>query len=228
LRAVPLRLTIEACVRSLRGLAHRYRVDDVPLVLEPVFWLYGYGVGLLLFAYFRLVSVSSVIVREGEAQLAPSENHIFCGWHQAIWQCLLALRDTPKQVWLAHPDWYMKPVHVMLQLMGIELILGSTGHSGREAADRLLSHLCGGASTTVAPDGPEGPARRMRKGALHLSARSGVPIVPMRFRCSRCFVLRGWDRQVVPLPFCRITVSYGAPIAVESLDAAALVLASAL
>ena len=29
MRAVPLRSTIEACVRSTRGLAHRYRVDDV-------------------------------------------------------------------------------------------------------------------------------------------------------------------------------------------------------
>jgi lysophospholipid acyltransferase (LPLAT)-like uncharacterized protein len=122
----------------------------------------------------------------------------------------------------------MTPVHVLLQLMGIELVLGSTGHGGRAAADRIRSCLLAGASTTVAPDGPEGPARHLRKGALHLAAQSGVPIVPMRFHCSRRLMLRTWDRQVVPLPFCRITVSYGAPISVESLDGAALALEAAL
>lgn len=228
MRAVTLHPTLEAAVRAARGLEHRYRVDDVPLGLRPLFWLYGYGVGMLLLAYFRLVRLSSVIVREGHAALDSNENHIFCGWHQSIWQSLLTLHAGPKQVWLAHPDWYMKPVHVLLRRMGIELVLGSTGHRGREAADQIVSRLRSGASTTVAPDGPEGPARHLRKGVLHLSAQSGVPIVPMRFRCSRRLVLRSWDRQVVPLPFCRITVRYGAPIAVESLPRAALVLHSAL
>lgn len=112
--------------------------------------------------------------------------------------------------------------------MGIELVLGSTGHRGRQAADQVLARLRAGASTTVAPDGPDGPARHLRKGVLHLSAKSGVPIVPVRFHCSRRVLLPGWDRQVLPLPFCRITVSYGAPMSVETLDAAALALESAL
>jgi lysophospholipid acyltransferase (LPLAT)-like uncharacterized protein len=225
---VTLFSALEALLRAARGFAHRYRVDDVPLGLELPFRLYGYGVGLLLYVYFRLVRLSSVIVREGYAALDSSDNHIFCGWHQSIWQCLLTLQARPKQVWLAHPDWYMKPVHVLLRLMGVELVLGSTGHRGREAAEQILARLRSGASTTVAPDGPEGPARHLRKGVLHLSAQSGVPIVPMRFRCSRRLILRGWDRQVVPLPFCRITVSYGAPISVDSLPRAALFLHSAL
>jgi lysophospholipid acyltransferase (LPLAT)-like uncharacterized protein len=224
------RLALDAVVHSLRRLAHRYRVDAVPPALLPPFLLYGHGVGLLLYAYFWLVRRSAVVVHEGQAALDPNENYIFCGWHQSLWPCLLTLtRAHPAQhVWLTNPDWYVKPVHVLLQRMGIELILGSTGRSGRQAADRLLVRLCQGASTVLAPDGPEGPAHHIHKGALHLSMQSGLPIVPLRFHCSRRVVLPGWDRQELPLPFCRITVRYGAPIAVESLDVATLALTAAL
>lgn len=201
----------------MRRLKRRYRVDDVPLALMPLFALYGYGIGLLFHLYCHLVRLSSVIVHEERARLATSPNHIFCAWHQYTWQGFVALPLARKQVWLAHPDWYMKPVHVLLGLLGVErVILGSTGRSGKAAADRLVTHLLAGASTTLAPDGPEGPAHQMRKGVLHLSAQSGVPIIPLRFSCSRSFTLARWDEQVVPLPFGEIRVCYGAPIWVRA------------
>jgi hypothetical protein len=37
----------------------------------------------------------------------------------------------------------MKPSHVMLRFVGVrKLILGSSGHSGRKAADELVIVLC--------------------------------------------------------------------------------------
>ena len=58
---------------------------------------------------------------------------------------LVAFRYEPKQVWLANPVWYTKPVHVMLRLIGVcPVILGCMGRSGRAAVDQLLLHLRAG------------------------------------------------------------------------------------
>jgi lysophospholipid acyltransferase (LPLAT)-like uncharacterized protein len=206
-------------MRTRLGLGRTYRVDNVPWPLQPAFLAYGYGVGGLLFVGSALVHLCSAIEFEGTEHLSQDRNHIFGAWHQAIWLYLVACRSHRRHVWLIHPHWYMMPIHVLLRLIGVErLILGSTGNSGRKAADELLLHLRAGASTGLAPDGPDGPSRDPRKGILHLSAQSGVPIIPVRIRCSHSFKLWGWDQKVIPLPFGKITVQYCPPIRVSSAD----------
>lgn len=232
LRSSPSRaaLVFEGLARGVRRMARRYRADAVPLPLLPAFLLYGYGVGTLLFVCWTLTRWLSKLEYTGVERLVPGRNYIFATWHEFSWASMIAFRSDD-EVWLCHPAWYMKPMHVLLRLIGVtELILGSTGNSGRAAADALLAHLRAGASTSMAPDGPAGPARQLRKGILHLSAQSGVPIVPLRVECSRSVTLGGWDRKLVPLPFGRVRVCYGAPIRVDAraLDDAARTLRAAL
>lgn len=190
-------------------------MDNVPPGLRPAFLAYGYGVGALFYLYTAVIHLSSTIEFEGTEHLSQDRNHIFGLWHQFAWPYAVVFRAHGQHVWLMHPYWYMKPMHVLARLLGVQrLILGSTNNLGRAAADELLAHLRAGASTGLAPDGPCGPARDARKGILHLSARSGVPIIPVRIRCSRSFQLRSWDQKVIPLPFGKITVRYGQPIRV--------------
>lgn len=204
------------------GFGRKYRMDNVPPRWRPAFLAYGYGVGVLLYLYTALLHLSSTIEFEGTEHLSRDENHIFGLWHQFAWPYAVVFRAHRQHVWLIHPYWYMKPLHVLLRLLGVQrLILGSTGNSGRAAADELLGYLRAGASTGLAPDGPRGPARELRMGILHLSARSGVPIIPLRIRCSRSFQLRSWDEKIIPLPFGKISVRYGQPIRVSAGDCAA-------
>jgi lysophospholipid acyltransferase (LPLAT)-like uncharacterized protein len=118
---------------------------------------------------------------------------------------------------MQHPAWYTKPVAVLVSLMGVDrLVLGSTGHDGRRAADKLVSLLQDGYSTLIAPDGPSGPARTLKKGVLHMALQSGVPIIPLRISASRCFRSSSWDRKMQPLPFTTINVAVGSPIVVTT------------
>ena len=128
-----------------------------------------------------------------------------------------AVLDRAPQAWIQHPVWYMKPVHILLRLMGVKkIIMGSTGHSGREAADQLLDHLRQGCSTVLNPDGPHGPAFVLKKGILHLSLKSKVPIVPLRFSSSSYRELKTWDRKKFARPFSTIQMKIGEPIHVTS------------
>jgi len=207
-----------------RSLLSRYQVDDVPVIIRPQFYLCGYGLGLLLFFLFIILRATTKVKISGREKLRKDSNHIFCLWHSdvplglvSVTPLIPAVLDRAPQAWMQHPVWYMKPVHVLLRLMGVKkIILGSTGHSGREAADLLLDYLQQGYSTVLNPDGPDGPPFVLKKGILHLSLKSCVPVVALRFSSFSFRELKTWDRKKFPYPFSTIEMNIGEPIHVTS------------
>jgi len=72
-----------------------------------------------------------------------------------------------------------------------------------------------GASPVVSPDGPSGPYRRAKPGALIVAREAGVPLQPWAVAIRPPWRLRNrWDRHLLPLPFCRLRVEEAAPITV--------------
>lgn len=101
--------------------------------------------------------------------------------------------------------------------LGLVATRGSSSRGGREgfvAMERALKAGAPFAALTV--DGPRGPWRRVKPGALLLARRAGLPVVPITFSCDRFVLLRGWDRGLIPMPFARVVVAYGEPIHVRS------------
>jgi lysophospholipid acyltransferase (LPLAT)-like uncharacterized protein len=120
-------------------------------------------------------------------------------------------------VWMNHPAWYMKGVHLFRLWMCVRrLVMGSSGHGGKVALNQLTTLLEHGASTFLNPDGPYGPPHIVKDGVLHLSLVSGLPIVAIRIICSRALRLPTWDRKAFPLPGSRITLEYSPPIYVTA------------
>jgi len=196
---------------------HRYKVDDIPFIWQPVFCLYSYGFALLFLSYTLLVHFTSKIEFSGQGHLVDGQNYIFCYWHAYVPFYGSLFLHGPSQVWMQHPFWYMKPVHLFLNITGVKrLVLGSAGYSGRKAADQLVEYLQQGYSTVFLPDGPNGPPLVAKKGILHISLQSRVPIVPMQIRSTRFFETPGWDRKKWPIPFSRIQVRFGKPIEVSA------------
>lgn len=191
------------------------RVDEVPFYLMPVFWLYGKLIGGLFYAYCILVNKTSSIQITGNVP-KPGEAVIYCIWHEDLVPYFSFYYRVSKQVWMNHPIWYMKPVHELLYLTGVEHIcLGSSGNNGKTALQQVVSYLKMGYSTTVACDGPAGPAHIVKPGVLMMAQQSGLPIVPVRFSISAGWRLTGWDRKKLPILFGTINVHYMPPIKVE-------------
>lgn len=89
----------------------------------------------------------------------------------------------------------------------------------RQEAARLSREMArigrSGSSLVVSPDGPFGPYRRAKPGALIVARESGLPIRPWAVSARPAIRLRGrWDRHIVPLPFSRLRVVEGAPLMV--------------
>jgi lysophospholipid acyltransferase (LPLAT)-like uncharacterized protein len=74
-----------------------------------------------------------------------------------------------------------------------------------------VEYLKKGYSTVLLPDGPSGPSLVAKKGFLHISLQSQVPIVPIQFKASKFFESHGWDRKKWPIPFSTIKVQFGKP-----------------
>lgn len=209
----------------------KYRVDNVPLLLQPVFMLYGYSVGLAQFAYSCLIHWTCRIRYEGRELLAADRNCIYAVWHGDLQSYFCTFLRHRQHSWMMHPSWHLKPVQICMRLCGIDrIILGSSGHGGREAAERLINELRAGRCSGIAPDGPAGPSRVAKRGVGHIALKAGVPIVPLRFTLSRALELPTWDRKRLPLPFSTITLRFGRPIAVdtENFEAAIRELSDAL
>lgn len=198
-----------------------YRVDTIPFYLKPFLLLYGYVLGGLFFLAAALLHALCRIRFEGRERLQGRSNFIFCMWHDNVFPYFATfLRHERPHIWMNHPAWYMKPIHVAIALVGVKgLVLGSTGHDGQEAAARLVESLKEGNSTLMMPDGPAGPPKVLKKGVLHMALQSGIPIVPLRIFTPRQIVLKKtWERKRVPLPFSTIRVIYGEPIPVTEAD----------
>lgn len=61
-------------------------------------------------------------------------------------------------------------------------------------------------------DGPRGPRHKTKGGLLTLARQNEALIVPFLTGASPCRHARSWDRHLIPLPFARLKVRFGAPI----------------
>ena len=68
----------------------------------------------------------------------------------------------------------------------------------------------------ITPDGPRGPAERVKPGIVAAAQHAGVPVVPATARPSRAWWLSTWDRFCIPKPFATIHVTYGAPVGIAA------------
>jgi lysophospholipid acyltransferase (LPLAT)-like uncharacterized protein len=85
----------------------------------------------------------------------------------------------------------------------LSIIHGSSSRGGPAALRAMLRVLAGGDHIAITPDGPRGPRRVAAPGVAQLAALSGVPVLPCAAQTSKGWVLKTWDRMVIPRPFGR-------------------------
>lgn len=144
-------------------------------------------------------------------------------WHEYNLAAAIAawrLRPRPYHVSFSTQTFRGEVMNAMLAALGTGFVaLPAEGE--RSEAARLSLELARigreGASPVVSPDGPFGPYRRAKPGALIVARESGLPIQPWAVAARPAIRLDGrWDRHVVPLPFCRLRVFEAAPIRVAA------------
>ena len=174
-------------------------------------------IGRLMAAYVRLVASTTRI----EGGPVAQEQVVLAFWHEYNLVAAIAaykLRRARYHVSFSTQTFRGEVMNAMLAAIGAGSVPLPAENERAEAArlSRELARLGReGASVAVSPDGPMGPYRRAKPGALIVARESGLPLQPWAVVARPAFRLKGrWDRHIVPLPFGRMRVVETEPIAV--------------
>ncbi len=138
----------------------------------------------------------------------PARACIVAFWHGEMLPVWFAFRGA-RPVALVSQSADGQLLAQLLNDWGYHIVRGSSSKGGSEAMADLTA-LAANHLVLVTPDGPRGPARKAKPGAVVAAHRAGVPIVVVRATSTRCIRFeKSWDRFLLPLPFAHVTVTIG-------------------
>jgi lysophospholipid acyltransferase (LPLAT)-like uncharacterized protein len=178
--------------------------------------------GAALAAYLRLVARTSRITGD-----VTRDQVVIAVWHEfnlASFAVAMARRRDLRHASFSTRGFRGTVITTLLRLSGAPVRVfplpeESDRAASRDLALRLAASSAAGFSLVVTPDGPFGPYRVAKPGALMVARAAGIPVQPWAVSVRPAFRLgRRWDRQLVPLPFSRIRVHAGPRLAIAPRD----------
>jgi 1-acyl-sn-glycerol-3-phosphate acyltransferase len=156
------------------------------------------------------------------AENIPREPCVILSKHQSAWETLAFQLIFPPQVWVLKKELLRVPFFgwglSMLSPIAIDRSLR------REALQQLIEQgrqrLDAGFSIVIFPEGtriPPGSRGKYRPGGARLAVQTGTAVLPVAHNAGRC-----WGRNAFLKRPGLVTVSIGAPISPEGIDAETL------
>ena len=96
-----------------------------------------------------------------------------------------------------------------------QVVRGSSSTGGSVALGIMVDFAKNNSSVAITPDGPRGPAHKMKAGAVITAKKSGLPLVLCGIGIKKKKVLKSWDSFEVPMPFTKVKVIYSDPVFVD-------------
>jgi hypothetical protein len=147
--------------------------------------------------------------------IASGHVPVMAFWHGRILPALYYFRNRGIVVITSDNfdgEWIAKIIH----RFGYTTARGSTSRNAARAALVAKRRLQQGHAVGVTLDGPRGPALVAQPGALWLAKVTGHPILPFHLEAASHWTAPSWDRTQVPLPFSRVALVIGPPLAVPA------------
>lgn len=101
------------------------------------------------------------------------------------------------------------------QSLGYRVIAGSSSRGATRALRGAIDALRNGIPVGLTPDGPRGPRRELKAGAVVAAMQGNAVIVPVHVEARPAWRAKSWDRFLLPGPGARVRLAYGEPIVVE-------------
>ena len=143
---------------------------------------------------------------------SPTGTVVFCHWHQSVLTTLMPHYQVKAAVLVSRSK-DGEIIARYLEAIGLRAVRGSSSRGAAAGALELMRVLHEGYHIALAVDGPRGPNKQIKDGAIEIARRHGVPLIPVAARATReiCFK-RSWDLFRIPVPGSHLLLQYGAPI----------------
>lgn len=143
---------------------------------------------------------------------------LLCTWHQQFFPAIGYFRKYSRY----------RPVIMISQSRDGEIVAdvaaragwhpvrGSSSKDGPKAMRRIIEDLGQSGLAAHIVDGPQGPAGKVKAGAIRIAHATGAVIVPFYTSADRAWYFNSWDRFMLPKPFAQVTLRFGEPVKVET------------
>jgi lysophospholipid acyltransferase (LPLAT)-like uncharacterized protein len=192
----------------------------IPLALRPyqyyiIYRLIPLGYYLLRF-YLSLLRIKVVGEEIALGCLTDYGGLIAAVWHQRL---LLALAYVNK---FRH----FQPIIMISQSkdgelaarfaerLGLVPVRGSSTRGGTTALVGITEALKKHLAVIHIVDGPTGPKGIVKPGLISMAQVSGAVILPVIVSAKKAWIIRSWDRFLIPKPFSEVTIEWGQPFVV--------------
>ena len=180
-----------------------------PIIIHIIFPIIIFVIKILLLSY-RLIKIEGI--DHENAVRNSGGKAVYCSWHQRLifHPRYLSKRGVTVMVSQSRDGEFAAR---MINALGLGDVRGSSTRGGIGALIKLTQKIIKGETNGgMVVDGPLGPARVAKMGAVLLAKRSKVPLMPIMWGTDRCWVLNSWDRFIIPKPFAKIVYCHSEPI----------------
>ena len=98
--------------------------------------------------------------------------------------------------------------------LGLCPVRGSGSRGSKSAVVGRVSALSQHPCAVHVCDGPKGPKGEVKPGLIRVAQVSGAAIFPLYISAEDAWVMRSWDRFLIPKPLSRVLIRWGQPISV--------------
>jgi lysophospholipid acyltransferase (LPLAT)-like uncharacterized protein len=155
-----------------------------------------------------------VVVEPGAEPATPPALQVWCFWHRCLVPCACYFHTTIRPAVLISRSFDGELIARTIQRLGFLTARGSSTRSGDSGLLALAKAVERGHGAVFTADGPRGPLYRAKPGAVKLAQLTGYPIGIFYAHAEKAWLLRSWDRFMIPKPFSRVAISWGRNIAV--------------
>ncbi|HYG81535.1 MAG TPA: lysophospholipid acyltransferase family protein [Pyrinomonadaceae bacterium] len=180
---------------------------------------------LIRLADLAFYSLINVLGRSARFEVEGWENHervvkegglpTYCFWHDRIFLTTYWWRRS-RAVVMTSRSFDGEYIARFIQRFGYGAVRGSSTRGGVGAVVEMARLMRAGCTTAFTIDGPKGPPRVAKMGAVLLAKKSGYPVLPVTMALARYWTLPSWDKFQIPKPFTRAKVFVAEPIHVPS------------
>jgi hypothetical protein len=163
------------------------------------------------------------VAETGAVPAMPPAKGIFCFWHRCTLPCGWYFRKFRCSI-LISQSFDGELIARTLGLLGYNSVRGSSSRGGAAGLLALQGVLESGLPVVFTADGPRGPIYQTKIGPVKLAQMAGETIGSFYLLPERAWVLKSWDRFMIPKPFSRIAVSWARAVAAPPKDADATAL----
>ncbi|WP_035353792.1 lysophospholipid acyltransferase family protein [Edaphobacter aggregans] len=134
---------------------------------------------------------------------------IYALWHRCLLACAWRFRNGGIHILISR-SFDGELIARTVERLGFVAVRGSSSRDGAAGLRNLQRAYLEKNYCAITADGPRGPAQIAKPGVTQLAKLVDGHVGALHLHPHRAWVLRSWDRFLIPKPFSRVTVGWAA------------------